>query len=120
MTGFAEAGNMPMSILTLGGLHDLGFQVDETKADVFEAPVGRRRRLRGKKRQLIGCIEKRDFFKELLDTRAKPGKVDAYAEEKERTETYFEFIKQMLLEKKKRGKEVKLFLSITYSYLFIN
>lgn len=39
MTGYAEKdGNMPLSILTIGGLADLGYSVDYTAADVYSIP----------------------------------------------------------------------------------
>lgn len=40
MTGWAEFGTMPISKLTVGGLQDLGYTVDENKADPYVIPGG--------------------------------------------------------------------------------
>ncbi|WP_051964271.1 Ig-like domain-containing protein [Deinococcus misasensis] len=38
MTGYAEAGTMPLSILTVGALADLGYQVNFGAADAYQIP----------------------------------------------------------------------------------
>ena len=38
MTGFTERGPMPLSVITVGALADLGYTVDRSKADPYTVP----------------------------------------------------------------------------------
>jgi hypothetical protein len=53
MTGYLSGTDPPISALTVRSLRDLGFEVNETKADSFTISPGRRRRLRTQMKERV-------------------------------------------------------------------
>jgi hypothetical protein len=106
MTGYLEAKGklMPLSLMTARSLVDLGYTIDESKADPYTMPTAPQRRLRGGDDKKHGKIPVGDdIFKteiiELKDDiiRPKQGREQEYQQDRERYATH----------KKKRQDDAK-------------
>ena len=107
MTGYVEQANvpMPLSILTVRSLRDLGYVVDLTKADPYTAPVypplpnsGRRLRRKNKIQVMSDTIS--EPFK-VVTTHPKPGREADFHKDKER----FKGRRRKLMELERVGAE---------------
>lgn len=91
MTGFIESAGvaMPLSKMTVLALKDLGYTVDESKADAYVAkpPEYAGRRLRGESespRKRLGCLTDEYPIRQLDRVIPKPGQEDRFSKDVER------------------------------------